>query len=112
MEDSQQRSDKGVSRAKYKSIIHPKYKSFLMKCNRYEVESPYTEQEYLQIVQNPCYYCGGNYKIGLTRIDINDDFNLDNVRACCYKCSLFKFGDGEREFLSKIMSIAKYQQNR
>ena len=112
MENSQQRADKGVSRGKYRSTLHPKFKSFLLRCNRYEDECPYTEEEYLQMIQNPCYYCGSSNKIDISRIDKHDDFNPDNIRASCHRCRLLMFNFNEREFIAHILSIAKYQSNK
>lgn len=112
MKNSQQRADKGVSRGKYKSTIHPKYRSFLLRCNRAEINIPYTEEEYLQIVSNPCFYCGATDRIGIAKINMRGNFDEDNIRVCCGRCNELKGFLPEREFINNVNRIAKHQMNR
>jgi hypothetical protein len=110
MEENKQRADKGVRRSKYKSTITPEYKKYLMMVNSNGFSIDYTEEEYLQIIRNSCYYCGSNNKIRITRIDMWDDYNPDNIRVCCGNCNMLKSHLNEREFLSIIKDIYKYQK--
>ena len=107
-----QRADKGVSRGKYTKNMGSRYRSFISKCNSYECEVPYTEEEYMQILSNPCYYCGSSVQVGLARVNMNDDFNRDNIRCCCRRCQSLKFGYHEREFLSIINAISKHMKDK
>jgi len=108
MEEQKSRSDKGKSRSKYTSTIHPKYKSHLMRCNRDGLETEFSEEDYLQAVNQPCYYCGSVHKVGIIRRDYSEGYTFDNTRPACYNCSMLKSNHWEREFIDRIKIIHKH----
>lgn len=50
-----------------------------------------TYEEYLQIIHEPCHYCGKNLLeesgYHLDRIDNAKGYTLDNVLPCCWECN-------------------------
>lgn len=46
---------------------------------------------YLEIIKDPCYYCGSDliekYGLGLDRIDNQQGYHPDNVLPCCGDCN-------------------------
>ena len=102
------RTDKGKPR-RYKAGISAKYRSYLMKCNRYGLTAYLSEDEVNHITSLSCYYCGGSSRIGMTRITFDDDLIIDNVRPCCAQCNTMKSFSNEESFLHHIQRILKYQ---
>jgi len=102
------RSDKGTKRKAYIPKIDPKYKSYLNKCNAMEVHMDLSEKEFKQALAQPCYYCGSSYWKCLTRIDLDKGYTIDNVRSCCYWCTLIKSRLTEEQFLQHVQRIAEH----
>jgi hypothetical protein len=71
--------------------------------------------EYLDIVINPCEYCGfiSQYKVnGLDRIDNDKGYFKENVKSCCFVCNKIKGNQKLHEFISKVKAIVKYQNEK
>ena len=54
-----------------------------------------TEDEYIEIIKNDCYYCDGFFPrsetgSGLDRLDNNLGYHIDNVISCCTTCNKVK----------------------
>jgi HNH endonuclease len=76
-----------------------------------------TEEEFIQMSQLPCYYCGKfnfnkrqsgtNYweYHGIDRLDNSLGHTLANCRTCCWRCNEKKSSDNEQEFLEWIKDI-------
>ena len=49
-------------------------------------------QQFEDLWQKPCYYCGAEIKtIGLDRVDNDGPYHIDNVVPCCAPCNQSKF---------------------
>ncbi len=62
------------------------------------------------LFKKPCYYCGGETKGWLDRIN-NDKkvgYTIDNVVPCCENCNRAKGTMGVDEFMNHILKIARH----
>ncbi len=78
-----------------------------------------TEDQFFEITQRNCFYCGakpsnitkkkyntGDYIYnGIDRIDSNKGYTLDNVVACCKKCNRAKDTSTVPEFKAWIVEV-------
>lgn len=82
-----------------------------------------TLEDFINISQKPCYYCGENpsnfYKRkynggkdfiynGIDRLNNDKGYTLENSVPCCYKCNLAKHTMSEKEFLNWIKKVYKH----
>lgn len=81
--------------------------------------------EFVNIVEKPCYYTGiinsininksdlfGTWKCnGIDRLDSSKGYILDNVVSCCSQVNLMKGTLSETDFLELINKIYKHQNN-
>ena len=54
-----------------------------------------TKDQYIQLIQFPCYYCNGFFGksecgVGLDRLDNSKGYVIDNVSSCCNTCNALK----------------------
>jgi len=78
-----------------------------------------TEQEFIELILQPCHYCGtepsNNKKIknhmngflysGIDRVDSSMGYNKENCVPCCEKCNRAKLVMSKEEFLSWIKAV-------
>ena len=70
-----------------------------------------TLEQFAEIVERPCIYCGEQYEPrGIDRRNNKHGYTLENSRACCGPCNKFKGVRDEHEFLSVALKIAKHQE--
>jgi len=65
-------------------------------------------EEFSQIANLPCKYCGGllpSSGAGIDRIDSTKAYSLDNCAPCCTDCNIAKNNLTEQEFKNHIKSI-------
>jgi hypothetical protein len=82
-----------------------------------------TIEEFKNLVDKPCYYCGteSSYRIrrvntiarnkminGIDRIDSKKDYSIINCIPCCTRCNEMKNDSSYDEFLKKVFSIAHH----
>lgn len=78
-----------------------------------------TMEEALDIISNPCYYCGtydekmnDNGKlysnIGIDRVDNKKGYTTDNVVPACRLCNYMKYTYSSEKFVEYCMNIWKY----
>ena len=75
-----------------------------------------TENEYLRIIESPCFYCGGPLPftgIRLDRMDSSKDYTVDNVVSCCSVCNRAK-GNwwSVNETKIAVQAVLQYRRNR
>ena len=100
---------------KYKKIAYNKarrqqphvkyleYKQEAKKDNRiFEI----TEAEFMEIVKNPCFYCGTLGKIGMDRKDSSLGYTTKNCVSCCWRCNYMKRHIPVDEFIAHCKKIA------
>lgn len=93
----------------YKDTIHGRYtraKQFGQRHGKHTWTITY--DQWLLLVDNPCYYCAGaveKYGTGLDRIDSSIGYEFANVRPCCKYCNQAKNNLPERAFYILISQI-------
>lgn len=61
-----------------------------------------TFEQYDELTNQPCYYCGTTEAIGIDRIDNQVGYLAENSRPCCGTCNRAKHTTGEEEFIEWI----------
>lgn len=70
-----------------------------------------TETEFLQLIDEPCYYCDNKlgaktiYGVGLDRIDSFKGYEKDNVLPCCHFCNTLKNYLLTKEEMKKVANL-------
>lgn len=98
----------------YNSFIH--YKNNAKQRN---IEWKLTEEEFKNIITQPCIYCGEfpnitkttKYKdeyekvTGIDRVDSTKEYSVENCVSCCKMCNIMKNKFSKEDFINKIISI-------
>ena len=85
-----------------------------------------TEEQFKEITQQDCYYCGekpnniqkayhnnGDYTYnGIDRIDNNKGYTIDNVVSCCFTCNRAKDKHTVKEFYGWIEKVYIRKKSR
>jgi hypothetical protein len=85
-------SDKGKVYTQKKNV-QPKYRFLRGRTSalRRKKDFTLTEEQYVQIIDAPCYYCNESIAnetgLGLDRKDNDRGYHLDNVLPCCVRCN-------------------------
>jgi hypothetical protein len=78
-----------------------------------------TFEEYVSLIQMPCYYC--NYEIGdpvkrscgLDRVDSSRGYEIDNVVSCCYACNTMKSDKfSSEEMLAAAKAVLEIRKSK
>lgn len=94
-------------------------RNYKMHAKERDLEWNLTEEQFKEITQKDCYYCGakpnnisnaviynGNYIYnGIDRIDNNKDYSINNIVPCCKKCNTIKSNLTLQEFKNLIEKI-------
>lgn len=67
----------------------------------------FTEDEFYEITDQPCHYCGEINRIGIDRVDSSIDYTKENSVPCCPICNIMKMDMEYDVFLSHIRRIAR-----
>lgn len=96
--------DKGFS-GKYRMVLSRHKSRWACPCISLE--------EFTQIVQRPCTYCGDkNRTKGIDRVDNKEGYTLNNSESCCKQCNYMKNNWTVDEFLSRINKICQHQKSK
>lgn len=93
--------------AKYKRTIKGKYRSLTDTAKFRKLILTISLEAYISLIENPCYYCGGELPSaghGLDRIDNTLGYTIENVRPCCSNCNSAKLDLTEIEFKAWIIN--------
>ena len=71
----------------------------------------FTLNEFSEIINKPCYYCGENSG-GIDRLDSSIGYLKDNCVPCCAICNYMKNKYTEDEFLDQCMKITDYRGSK
>lgn len=97
------------ARAKNKTP-HGKYRMYKDAATTRGIPFKVTEEQFLDLWQKPCYYCGVNIStIGVDRVDNTRGYELDNIQPCCTSCNKMKLDSSEKEFYNKLFRIIKHR---
>ena len=64
-----------------------------------------TRNEFVNLVNMPCYYCGGE-SYGIDRLDNTMGYLKDNTVSCCSMCNYMKKSYSEGEFINQCIKIS------
>lgn len=90
--------------------------------NRRGIEFNISENDFINLLGQPCYYCGlkpsnlkktKNYKegflySGIDRVDSKLEYNKSNCVPCCSQCNKSKLALSKDEFLSWIKRVYEF----
>jgi hypothetical protein len=71
-----------------------------------------TKQEVMEIVKNPCNYCGATIHITCDRIDSNWIYEKSNILPACHMCNRMKAGHLPNIFIGLAQVIYQHQQDK
>lgn len=84
------------------------YKKFLNGAKRRDLPFNLCEEEFLEIINLPCYYCGSSHHIGIDRKNNSIGYTKSNSLPCCGTCNFMK---GKLDFKPFIENISKIYKN-
>lgn len=88
------------------------YNTYTTNCkNKKNIKMELTEQQFYNILQYPCHYCGHFSKDGsngIDRIDPQLYYSIENVVPCCKTCNFIKGSQTLFHFKEKLTNIYKY----
>lgn len=95
-------NERNKERIKARSYIqHAGYRSIIVELS---------ENRFIQLFQQPCYYCGTTGSLnGVDRLDNTKGYVEGNVVSSCLTCNRAKNKMSQEEFLSWIKRIAVHQ---
>lgn len=102
------RSDAGVKRSEYKSILPAKYRTYVARANQKQLEFDLTIDEFEQLMSLPCVYCGDANARTIDRISSRGGYTKDNTQSCCYMCNMMKHLFESESFVSQVKKISRY----
>jgi hypothetical protein len=71
-----------------------------------------TYDDIVELVIQPCFYCGAFYESkysGIDRYDNTHSYKKDNVRPCCTTCNIMKNDYDPELFYEKIKTVVSFQ---
>lgn len=98
------------------------FTNYRQSAKRRNLDFKITKQDFLEMRQKPCFYCGGEPSgriitnkqgqkrglwNGLDRIDNNRNYTIENLVPCCSMCNKMKSKFQVTTFLAQCRAIAK-----
>lgn len=71
------------------------------------IEMRLSLEQFSEIINKPCYYCGIENCRGVDRVDSEDHYSLENSRPCCRVCNGMKSNRTETQFFEHIKQIIR-----
>ena len=94
-----------------KKSLRGRYVALLSKAKGRGLKVHFTEHDFAQFQNKPCFYCGDPFNpgtgSGLDRLDSRKEigYRLDNVVPCCRPCNVIKMEVEMSEFYKRIEKI-------
>lgn len=92
--------------------IHEKYNRYIKACGERCLEFRITFDEFVNIVNNKCYYCdyvNSDFVNGIDRKNSSIGYILDNCTACCKMCNYMKGSLSVDVFIKRAEHVLSYQ---
>jgi hypothetical protein len=67
-----------------------------------------TLEEFILLVNAPCFYCGNPKSGGVDRCDNKAGYEFLNCRSCCGTCNRFKFTYEVQKFIDHCRRVARH----
>lgn len=87
---------------------HRRYINYRSNSKRNGLIFKITEEEFINTVNKPCYYCGGP-GYGLDRVKNSVGYIISNVVSCCSICNLMKHTQTAKDFVRQCEKITDFQ---
>jgi len=72
-----------------------------------------TEEEFSELWQKPCVYCGAEIKtIGVDRVVNEIGYEVGNIVPCCTKCNMWKCADTLDDLIKHCRKIVETYESR
>lgn len=90
-----------------KWTLNYRYSEYKNSAKDHKREFCLTKDDFSDLWQNPCYYCGGEIKtIGLDRINNEIGYTRENVVPCCIRCNKMKKNINYEDFIMLCRTIS------
>jgi len=105
------------------------FTQYIAKCKKKNIEFLISENNFYELIERPCYYCGSNPKNlktvrtsatkvkkyfynGIDRINNNKGYEKNNVVPCCNICNKAKLNLPLTEFYNWVKMIYSYLKDK
>jgi hypothetical protein len=91
--------------------IHVRYSNYVTTSKPRGLEFTISEDEFIEMVKTPCYYCGIIQEKGfngIDRLDSNLSYHKHNCVSCCEMCNMMKSSSGPNVFVHRTEHILTY----
>lgn len=106
--NGQKRVDTGKARTNYEHKLPANYRSLLMSANRNKLRNELTIEQFTEIRDKKCCFCGSGRMINVIMKERSDGLNIDNVAPCCISCKSFMGQLSFDAFVLKVNVISGY----
>ena len=93
---------------KYSLTLKGRFVNYKTNAKRKGLIFEFTLDEFSKIINEPCYYCGGE-SYGIDRIDNSIGYLKDNIVPCCSMCNYMKRTYSEEDFINQCIKIINNQ---
>ena len=98
-------------KATYVSKTNQHYKTYAKNANTRNIQFTLSEQDFAEIVAQPCYLCGLQGPSGIDRFNNKIGYLKENCRPCCGHCNLIKKDQIYEDMIRVAEQIAlKYKE--
>jgi hypothetical protein len=105
------RKDVGLKRESYKMILPVKYRNYMMRANAKGLKFDISIEEFNDIIEKDCNYCGSNLSVSVDRIISKMGYIKTNIQPLCSKCNMMKYVYSEEDFLKHVARIYLFREN-
>jgi hypothetical protein len=86
------------------------YRSYVNRAKVKGLEFFLSFEEFKELINQPCKYCGSIDSIGVDRQNSTIGYNKENSVPCCSICNYMKLDRSEEVFLSHVDRVASHQR--
>ena len=95
----------------YKDSVSNRFSNYKKRAKKKQIKLKLTKKQFEEITSKPCHYCGGfsrNNFVGLDRVDLHSNYDLDNVLPSCSMCNYMRWIYEQEVFLRHVKKIYEY----
>lgn len=96
------------TRRAYMNTSRGRLNSVKASANTRKIDFELTDEQAISIMEKPCYYCGETFRIGIDRIDSEQNYTIKNSLPCCAMCNKMKNTYSKDAFVSQCKKIAYF----
>ena len=109
------KEEERARRKRYNITLNGRYGIYKQNAKQRNIPFNLTIEEFDNITQQPCFYCGGfngehdgiPYS-GVDRVSSNVEYVTDNVISCCETCNKMKLDHDLHDFLEHVKKITNH----